>query len=209
MFSKTKLEPDLLWPKWNIRNIILVPNKGRAYLFKWVLSCLCSVYFITLLCLASLATLAPRSLNGPSGVNSSWYMKGTFRTSESGSSSRTLQKPRQRLTKVWVRSTAISSDLLPVVLRKLATCKSSPKWTTQRDHLERGISDSQVKPQTVTKRNLQSDCEEEEDNMILQDFINFIAGLCNWEYPALWSRGWTSKNWTFPLSAEAAVDHSE
>ena len=61
----------------------------------------------------------------------------------------------------------------------------------------------------MTKRNLQDNCEEEEVNMILQDFINFIAGLCNWEYPALHSRGWTSKNWTFPLSAEAAVDYSK
>ena len=59
------------------------------------------------------------------------------------------------------------------------------------------------------KRNLWSNCEEEEVNMILQDFINFIAGLCNRGYPALQSRGWTSKNWTFPLSAEAAVDHGE
>ena len=40
----------------------------------------------------------------------------------------------------------------------------------------------------MMKKNLQSNCEEEA-NMILQDFINFIAGLCNRGYPALQSRG--------------------
>ena len=60
---------------------------------------------------------------------------------------------------------------------------------TQHDHLEGRISDSQVKSQIRDEENLHNNCEEEEVHVILQNFITFIAGLCNWEYPALHSRG--------------------